>query len=307
MNRTNIPWALNPDGTPGYTWNPLTGCLNGCDYCYAQKLANGRLRKSYLANNWIAELWNKDIVFDGGVYEEVYTKHLKDPFYLRFWPEKVSEPHRLHKRKKKGVFVCSMSDLFGIGIPEKWTRQVLFSAQFNPKDRFYLLTKQPQNLTKFSPFPQNCYVGVTATDSESTFLAIANLNKIEAKVKYISFEPLLESICNPSWELNRSRLSTIDWIIIGALTCSGGEIADLSYKYPDLMPTPYGKKWTLQPKIEWVKEIVEAADKARVKVFLKESLMPLIGKIGNCKPEFTAIQENSPESHSIVLRQEIPC
>ena len=39
---------------------------------------------------------------------------------------------------------------------------------------------------------------------------------------------------------------------------------------------PFGNKWTLQPKIEWVKEIVEACDKASIPVFLKDNLKPLI-------------------------------
>ena len=52
MNRTTIEWVKNPDGTQGYTWNPITGCLNGCPYCYARKLANGRLKQRYLANKF---------------------------------------------------------------------------------------------------------------------------------------------------------------------------------------------------------------------------------------------------------------
>ena len=30
MNKTKIDWA-------DYTWNPVTGCLHGCSYCYARK------------------------------------------------------------------------------------------------------------------------------------------------------------------------------------------------------------------------------------------------------------------------------
>lgn len=31
MNKTKIDWA-------DYTWNPVTGCLNTCEYCYAGKM-----------------------------------------------------------------------------------------------------------------------------------------------------------------------------------------------------------------------------------------------------------------------------
>ncbi|KKK91159.1 hypothetical protein LCGC14_2715740, partial [marine sediment metagenome] len=56
MNKTKIEWVKNPDGTQGYTWNPITGCLNGCDYCYARRLANTRLKERYLANPKVADI-----------------------------------------------------------------------------------------------------------------------------------------------------------------------------------------------------------------------------------------------------------
>lgn len=33
MNNTKIEWCDS-------TWNPVTGCLHGCEYCYAKKQAN---------------------------------------------------------------------------------------------------------------------------------------------------------------------------------------------------------------------------------------------------------------------------
>jgi len=32
MNKTKIDWC-------DMTWNPVTGCLNSCPYCYARKIA----------------------------------------------------------------------------------------------------------------------------------------------------------------------------------------------------------------------------------------------------------------------------
>jgi Bacteriophage protein gp37 len=46
MNKTQIEWVINPDGSHGYTWNPVTGCLNGCSYCYAAKMAK-RFKQSF--------------------------------------------------------------------------------------------------------------------------------------------------------------------------------------------------------------------------------------------------------------------
>ncbi len=240
MNKSQIKSFTNPDGSPGYSWNPITGCRKGCPYCYARKLACTRLRELYLANPNIAipaNMRGKDL------HSVDVWEYQKSPFYPRFWPERLDDPY--HTSGGKGIFVCDMSDLFGIGIPEEWTRQVLERVSLNDDDRFYLLTKQPQNLIKFSPFPDNCWPGVSATERYSFINAQVKLGGIEAKVKYISFEPLLAPV-DPVF-------TDIDWVIIGAQT-----------------------KPTIMPKIEWVQEIVQACDKAGVPVFLKDSLGPLL-------------------------------
>ena len=276
MNKTEIPWALNPDGTRGYTWNPVTGCLNHIDGmckggnfpCYAYKLANTRLKERYLSNKNVAPDDNGRYYHDLGGGEYVDSR-FDAPFYPRFSPEKMS--CQFSSRKPQGIFVCSMSDLFGIGIPENWTWQVMQLIKAYPQHRFYLLTKQPQNLIKFSPFPDNCWVGVTATDSNSFDHAIYGLRDIEAKVKYLSIEPFLKMIM-PYGTVSFLKGAGVKWLIIGACTGKKNEIFELcnhKHYYPNLTPMPYGKLWTAQPKIEWVKKIVTAADKAGVKVFLK--------------------------------------
>jgi len=143
-----------------------------------------------------------------------------------------------------------MSDLFGIGIPEEWTEEVLGEIVRWPEHRFYLLTKQPQNLIKWSPFPDNCYVGVTACNQKAHNEAVVVLAYIEANTKFISHEPLLEHISlHPPY----SPEDAYDWDIIGSQT------------------KPYRP-----PAIGDVQEIVKACDKAGVAVFLKDNLMPLI-------------------------------
>ena len=268
MNKTKIEWVKNPDGTQGYTWNPITGCLNGCEYCYARKLANTRLRERYLANKNTAPPSPE-------IQREISWSAEYNPFYPRFWKDRLLDlrtrkPREQTITKPRGIFVCDMSDLFGIGIPESWTNRVLDAIKTCPQHCFYLLTKQPQNLPQWSPFPDNCWVGVSAWNVESLNNACHYLGMIEAKLRYISFEPLLDRI-----DLTWFEVGKIAWVIIGAQT------------------KPYKP-----PKIEWVREIVQACDKVGVKVFLKGNLYPLLG-LGNGQ----SICHNNDVG---TLRQEMP-
>ena len=256
MNRATSAtgWARNPDGSPGWTWNPITGCLNhdnglckgGGFPCYAYRRAHGRLKRRYLQNLNIA------------LPHENPKEAFDDPFYPRFWPERLSDiPQnwKVSSVKPRGIFICDMSDLFGIGIPEQWTAWVMEQIKLHPEHRFYLLTKQPQNLARWSPFPDNCYVGVTATNGKMLWYAMKHLKAIQAKVKFLSLEPLLEAIPNDAaWPLLDSMGNCdISWLIIGGQT-----------------------KPTVLPSLESLQEIVEAADKADIRVFLKDNLLELV-------------------------------
>jgi len=210
MNKTRIEWVKNPDGTRGYSSNPIKGyCPMACSYCYARALYN-RFR------------WDKTIRFDVGELLSI-------------------ERHN----KPAGIFLGSTFELFWDELERFWQDSIFKTIKDCPQHHFYLLTKQPQNLIKFSPFPPNCWVGATATNLEQYRAALVGLATIEAKVKYISFEPLLEYIpTNPPYDLKG-----IDWVIIGAQTNPGK-----------------------QPDPGWVDTILNACDIAKVPIFMKNNL-----------------------------------
>ena len=283
MHRSHYKCFPNPDGTKGWIWNPITGSLSDCPNPNARKLANTRLRNTYLANINVApiNLSTHPSKWAEAVNRKALTDTL-DPFYPRFWEEKLLPAHRIGSagyvsRKAKGIFVCDMSDLFGIGIPQEWQERVFSSIKTNPLDRFYLLTKQPQNLAKFQ-FPDNCWVGVSATDTRMALEACLRLGDIEAKVRYLSIEPMLTSINLPYEHL---KVCKIDQLIIGSQT------------------KPYKP-----PKIEWVREIVEVADKAGVKVFLKDNLNPLFAEATTIKDKWVFSKTNFMRGE--LYRQEMP-
>jgi len=259
MNRTQVEWVKNPDGSQGYSWNPITGCLDTCVYCYARRLANGRLRAKYLANNIIASQDKPN-----------RKERCANPFYPRFWPGRLKELPEVksraygeertavigqRNRASKGIFVCNMCEFFGDWVPVDWQREIFKIIRANDQHRFYFLTKQPWNVAKFSPFPDNCWIGVTVSDKRMSFNADRYYFKlIIAKIKYISFEPLLEDVMDMPRLFGGGLIQQADWVIIGSQT------------------KPYNP-----PKIEWVQAIVEAADEAGVPVFQKDNLKPLLG------------------------------
>lgn len=272
MNRTKIEWC-------DYTINPVKGlCPMACDYCYAR-----RMYKRFK--------WNPEI-------------RLNVNCFLPFL--------ETMKRKPSRIFIGSTMELFGDWIKPEWMQFIFERVRMLPEHTFIFLTKCPQNLIKFSPFPENCWVGVTATGHIAFWKALSYLKDIKARVKYLSLEPMLESIkILPSpftnFEQNNSAtkvtnaltLAGISWLIIGSCTGTKKDMEELCKRYPNLTLMPWGKKWTAQPCIKDLREIVEAADRAGVKVFLKDNLEPLIpqerpfrrfsgGLLGNLRQELPA-------------------
>lgn len=187
-----------------FSWNPVTGCEHECDYCYA-KAINHRFKKS----------WNP-----------------------MFHDNRIEQP--LHKKEGSKIFVCSMADLFGDWVPRKWILDILNIVKKCPQHTFQFLTKNPKRYLEFD-FPSNVWLGATATNQEMYDNAITIFNKLNASVKYLSCEPLLDKI-----EMH----SEVDWLIIGA--CS------------------YPKK--SQPSEDWVLDMIDYAKSHNINIFLKPNL-----------------------------------
>ena len=181
--------------------------------------------------------------------------------------------------KSACVFVGSTMELFGDWIDRDWIHMTFAKILARPQHTFIFLTKLAQNLPR--EFPENCWVGVTALNDAQLLLAETQFEKIQAPVKFLSLEPLKN-------ELDAIKyLKQPNWLIIG-------------------QQTPVSVK--TQPKIEWVREIVEAADKVGIPVFLKDNLLPLLKVQGTQDNRFW---RNLCDSHGfeplhLLLRQEMP-
>lgn len=211
MNRTKIEWT-------DYTWNPITGCSRRCSYCYAWKMAK-RLRGRY-----------------------GYPKD--DPFRVTFHPDRLNEPSKVKKPSK--IFVCSMGEMFDKDSKYGWIGLIFAVIKRNPHHIFQILTKCPEVLPQFS-FPENVWLGITI-DRQREVKGLKYLLETDAKVKFISFEPLHEEI--------DIILDGIDWIIIGSQT------------------NPYKP-----PNYEWVLSLIQQAKSKNIPVFVKDNLKPIMFSI----------------------------
>lgn len=147
MNPTGIEWT-------DFSWNPVTGCLRGCPYCYAKPLA---------------ERWGRS-------------------FEPAFHRDRLDDPGK--RRKPAKIFVCSMADLFGPWVPDSWILDVIGVAARAHHHTFQFLTKYPERLKLFA-FPANAWVGTTVTNSIDSNGAAFAMSEVRATVRFASVEPLL--------------------------------------------------------------------------------------------------------------------
>ncbi len=217
MNRSKIEWC-------NYSINPIKGlCPMACSYCYARRL--------YKRFKWNPGIRYEDDAFYGLAELDRNSCYAKNP---------------------TKIFVGSTIELFHDSIPEGWLKTIFEYVRLYYHNIYIFLTKQPRNLVKWSPFPKNCYIGVSVTNQAMHNEAIVCLDAIKAKVKFISYEPLLSEISLHS----PYDLEGINWLIIGA-------------------QTPYSPKTA--PKLSWVQKILVAASNAsNIPVFMENNLQPVI-------------------------------
>jgi len=211
MNKTGIEWC-------DYTWNPITGCQpisRGCDNCYARRLANRmRGRFGYPADN---------------------------PMEVTFHRKRIDEPSEVKRPSR--IFVCSMGDAFHYNVGKEWMEEIVDVTQIYRDHTYIFLTKRPNNIDDIFPnipTPDNIWFGFTAEDTgtfHNRLGAFHDQRRVqEAPVRFISFEPLLESILYfrdieayiKRWH-STIWMTFINWIIVGGETGPGARPMDASW------------------------------------------------------------------------------
>jgi protein gp37 len=169
-----------------HTWNPTVGCSKispGCKHCYAETMAY-RLQAMGIAE-------------------------YRDGFKLQLVPERLDEP--LRRKKPTMYFVNSMSDLFHDDVPYGFLDKVFDVITRSPQHVFQILTKRAERMARYfeqRETPANAWLGVSVENRKHGVPRVAVLRSIDAKVRFLSVEPLLES-------LGTVVLEGIHWVIVG--------------------------------------------------------------------------------------------
>jgi protein gp37 len=240
MNKTKIEWVKNDDGTQGYTWNPVTGCLHGCEYCYARGIArrfgcdnyNGKLHEiSQPIYRYKGDKPSRYLPFPYGF----------DPTFHRY---RLDEPQKV--KKPSTVFVGSMTDLFGEWVPDEWIRAVFEACAKAPQHRYIFLTKNPKRYERYEEYmPDNMWFGWSQTKPCGIgFKTHHSWNT------FASLEPMHEEF--------KEFTPSCGWIIVGAE--SGN------------------RKNKVVPKKEWIENIANECAKAKKPLFMKDSLKDIWGE-----------------------------
>jgi len=123
-------------------------------------------------------------------------------------PEDLLEPYNW--RKQSTVFVCSMSDLFNEKISFNFIDKVFNVIKDTPQHTYQILTKRAKRMAEYFEsrvIPPNAWIGVTV-ENRNAIERIDSIRHLDAKVKFLSCEPLLE-------DLGELELDGINWIIVG--------------------------------------------------------------------------------------------
>lgn len=270
MNKTKIEWC-------DATWNPVTGCLHGCEYCYAARIAHR------FGLGW-------DVFYDEKIFvlnepsksrrSEHKPKRI-EPFPYGFAPTfhryRLDEPQ--HWKKPRTIFVCSMADLFGAWVPDWWIRDVMDAARKAPQHRYLFLTKNYMRACDFR-YEDNWWLGRTYTHTENALAAGASQNRND----YLCNGVARSAAPYPVWSTHKNTFLSVEPI--------SGPVDDLGYYAHD-----HGYKWVIVgaetgnrsgkiiPEKEWIDRIVKDCDLRGVPVFMKDSLIQIVGE-ENMRREF---------------------
>ncbi len=256
MNRSKIEWC-------DHTWNPITGCRHNCRYCYARRMVTrfaGDVRLNKMAKKDYFQVPAADEGEDLYVLDAPMLNETGNPLVYPFGFAPTLHRYRLDTPAKlkmgNNIFVGAMADVFGSWVPDEWIAEIFNICRKYPIHNYLFLTKNPERYWELEdkgllPKAENMWYGFSYTNNKSDGWA----SKYGDKNNFVSVEPLLEDL--RLFDEN-VLCRAAKWVIIGAETGRS--------------------KNKVIPKIEWIDKILRHCDKFHIPVFMKNSLIPIVGE-----------------------------
>ena len=265
---TKIQWCTE-------TWNPLVGCSKisaGCSQCYAAEAAKSARLQQFPQYQKVKD-WDGTMRYAPASYEFVENQLLKP----------------LSWKSPKKVFVCSMSDIFHPRAENEWLNKIFAVMAMTPQHTFQILTKRPERMKEYLTDPKtvqrigtwiaadlkphyglvglnhsvfdkfrlplpNVWLGTSTENQTTADSRIPSLLQTPASVRFLSCEPLLESIdLNKCFRTSKDgyELTWLDYlnlIIVGGESGSGARPCH----------------------IDWIRSLVQQCQPTNVSVFVKQ-------------------------------------
>jgi protein gp37 len=191
MAETQIEWTDS-------TWNPVAGCSvmsAGCTNCYAMEMARRLEAMGVAKYDGLTRKTGNRTVWRGIVREDRAALDIPTKW-----------------RKPRKIFVNSMSDLFHEDVSVSFIADVWNVMRSTPQHHYQILTKRPERMQRviaeyIGEVLPNVWLG-TSVESMDVAHRIDFLRTIPAAIRFISFEPLIDSV-------GQVDLTGIDWAIVG--------------------------------------------------------------------------------------------
>lgn len=241
--KTRIDWCDS-------TWNPVTGCIHGCEYCYARGIANR------FGSFETIDGENIKVINTGSTINCVEVKEKAgSPYPEKFTP--TFHRYRLGDYENKSwrnIFVCSMADLFGKWIPDEWIEAVFAACRKANQHNYLFLTKNPGRYIELEkdrrlPWADNFWFGSSVTKLSDRYTWFT-----EKKFHwFLSVEPILEDLGSMDADAPKP-----EWVIVGAETGC--------------------RKDKVIPERAWMESLLGECRKYDIPIFMKSSLSEIWGE-----------------------------
>ncbi|BCJ90002.1 hypothetical protein IZ6_07370 [Terrihabitans soli] len=224
---TKIEWARHPKTGKSASWNPILAQTR------TGKLGYHCEKKSPACANCYAENFNMRRLPERGTGLPFKPGHMANGD-VKLVLDRAALLKPLEWNASRGVFVCSMTDLFAEFVPDTFIDQIFAVMALSPHHVFFVLTKRPDRMRAWCeeegariwglrrafqtmgcapnrlewPLP-NVWMGTSVEDQEWAMHRMDDLLATPAALHWISAEPLLGPLFLDRW------IDRLGWVVTG--------------------------------------------------------------------------------------------